>query len=141
MKRGTFSRGSAVREELNVLLSEIGPLCGKHLRLLEDSIVVEGQYCAATALTRSDEGGSPLVQHTILAKLFIAESDHGTEKWVLLFHYLNGRLVAPVGLHYMRLVRAKAPEGVGWSNLGWEADEYGEWSELEEIDPDARALG
>ena len=33
----------------------------------------------------------------------------------------------------MRFVRSKVSEGVKWRNLGWEADEYEEWSELGEL--------
>jgi len=120
-------------EKMSGFLAEIGPLVGKRFDLIDGSISVDGAYGAATALSRSNEIRSLLIRHVILAKLLIAENDDGPQEWALLFHYLNGRLVAPVGFHYMRFVRTKALEGVEWRNMGWEADEYEEWSELSEI--------
>lgn len=126
-----------LRERMSKLLSEIGPLCNNTLELAEGSIIAEGNYCAATAISRSGKNSSSLVRHTILVKLLIAEDDDGPRESALLFHYLDGQLVAPTGRSYLRLDRTKGPRGVEWVSMGWEADDYGEWNELREIDPDA----
>ena len=125
--------GSMLAERMSGFLDEIEPLLGKRLDLIEGSVSVDGPYGTATALSQSNESRSLAVQHVILVKLLIAESDDGPQEWALLFHYLNGGLVAPAGFHYMRFVRSKVSEGVKWRNLGWEADEYEEWSELSEL--------
>lgn len=125
--------GSMLAERMSGFLAEIGPLLGKRLDLVEGSVGVDGPYGTATALSQSNESISLAVRHIILVKLFIAESDDGPQEWAILFHYLNGRLVAPAGFHYMRFVRSKVSGGIEWRNLGWEADEYEEWSQLSEL--------
>lgn len=124
---------SMLAERISGFLTEIGPLLGKTLNFIEGSISVDGPYGTATALSQSNESRSLVIRHVILVKLLIAESDDGPQEWALLFHYLNGRLVSPAGFHYMRIVRSKVSGGVEWRNLGWEADEYEEWSELSEL--------
>jgi hypothetical protein len=124
---------SMLAERMIGFLAEIGPSLGKRLDLIEGSVSVDGAYGTATALSQSNESRSLAVRHVILIKLLIAESDDGPQEWALLFHYLNGRLVAPAGFHYMRFVRSKVSGGVEWRNLGWEADEYEEWSHLSDL--------
>ena len=128
----------ALAERMRGFLREIGPLLGKRLDLIEGSVSADGAYGVATARSQSDEAKSLIVRHEILVKLLIAEGDGGSEEWALLFHYIDGRLVAPAGVHYMRFVRSKASGGAEWRNIGWEADEYEEWSELTELGSDQR---
>ena len=125
---------SGLAERMTGFLAEIAPLVGKLFDLVEGSVSVEGGYGAATALSRADESRGVLVRHTILVKLLVARNDDEPQEWALFFHYLNGRLVAPAGFHHMRFVRTEASRSVEWRNMGWETDEYDEWSELDEID-------
>lgn len=129
---------SMLAERMSGFLTEIGPLLGKKLDLVEGSIGVDGPYGTATAISQSDESRSLAVRHVVLVKLLTAESDDGPQEWALVFHYLNGRLVAPAGFHHMRFVRSKVSAGVEWRNLGWEADEYEEWSQLSELGSESK---
>ncbi|MBK8259652.1 MAG: hypothetical protein IPK82_44220 [Polyangiaceae bacterium] len=117
-------------EKLQPILAELGRLCGATIELRPDSLIEESGTCAATAVARAPQGPSTVGRHDMLVKLFIAEDEGGPCEWALLFHYIDDRLVSPPGYHYVELMRKKSNGEVVWKNMGWKTDEYGEWSEL-----------
>jgi hypothetical protein len=112
------------------LVRSLGEACGLELMLVEESVIVEGAYVAATARSMRVGPGHE-VEVEALAKVLISPGEEGgDETWALLFVFVHGERVAPPGKSHLALKL----EGERWRAVGWEVDDYGEWAELERLD-------
>lgn len=119
-------------DDLQQLVRELAEACSFELELVEESLIVEGDYLAATARSRPDASASPSVKLDALAKLHLSPNDAGgTETWALAFFFVNGERVAPPGMCHLTLKLEPSREiPPRWVARGWEADVYEEWTGL-----------
>jgi len=124
------------KPDIDDLVRTLGDVCGRALCLVDGSVAENGAYLSATATSESAHVTDTKIKTNVMAKIFVGPSPSGAaETWALLFFYIDGIRVAPMGAHYLRVRldhgRTSTPE---WSRIAWEADEFDEWSNLERWD-------
>lgn len=124
------TKKSPTIDDIHSLVVTLNDSTGLSLVLAEDSISIDDGYAVATALSKAVAAEGHVALEAV-AKVFISESDDGDQAtWSLVFFYLDGKRVAPQGFSHMTFV---LDEKARWRKVGWEADEYGEWAEMDAI--------
>lgn len=125
------------------LALDLGAACGFALALIEESVIVEGGYLAATARSLASEPAPepapvPAVRLEALAKILISPNEAGgSQTWALVFFFVNRQRVAPAGMSHLTLKLDREGDGASrWVAVDWEEDEHQEWSGLERLDPE-----
>ena len=120
------------RDELGKLVDALARASGLALVLVEDSILVEGEYVAMTATSRG-AAESHGISLSAIARVLVAEQHEGKRPtWALVFLYIDGRRVVAEGLSHVAFSLDDEGE---WKKLGWERDEYNEWEEMNTAGP------
>jgi hypothetical protein len=123
--------------KLDDLAKSLGDVCGCNLRVVVGSVIDEGQYICATATSKDARLVGATLRMDVLAKIFIAPSpSEASETWALVFFYIDGIRVSPPGVQHLRLHLERDSNDVPrWMRVGWEEDEFDEWSSLERFVP------
>lgn len=118
------------------LVMTLGDACDCTLRLVRGSVVENGEYLAVTATSEKSPTPVAVITINVVAKIFVAPGSLCTaETWALMFFYVDGIRVAPTGAHHLRMRMERGPTGVPeWRRVGWEDNEFDEWSDLERLD-------
>jgi hypothetical protein len=98
-------------DELQRLVGRLNHSTNLSLTLVAESLIVDGQSVAATAISGDRAKESSISLHAV-AKIFISEPHDGSRStWAFIFFYLGGRRVAPPGFSHMTFA---FDESEGW---------------------------